>query len=105
MLPSYPVSSRHRIDSITRKESLSSSPHSDVDVSWAMPSFSLPTAEEQGLCLGVGLFTISATNGVDVTRRFNVIGFCQSVDAVAESVQSTVMSRGGEIWDVKREVR
>jgi hypothetical protein len=60
---------------------------------------------DQGLCLGVGLFTISATNGVDSTRRINVLGFCQSVDALAESVEHTVASRGGEIWSVKREVK
>ena len=36
----------------------------------------LPTAAEQGLCLG-GLFTVTATNGSDVSRRMNIFGFCQ----------------------------
>lgn len=103
-LPSSLVSSTRYIGPLFEGDDMDSSIRSKLDRSSYMSSIFLPTVEEQGLCLGVGLFSICATNGIDATRRFNVLGFCQSIDAVAESVESTVVSRGGEIWDVKREV-
>lgn len=64
---------------------------------------SLPTAEDQGLCLG-SVFSITATNGFDVSRRMNVSGFCQSLDYLAESIHMAIRTRGGEISHVKRKV-
>lgn len=58
----------------------------------------LPTAEQQGLCIG-SVFSISATNGVDATRRINLLGFCQSVDFLGETVELCVLGRGGEIFE------
>ncbi|CAL5223701.1 g6255 [Coccomyxa viridis] len=56
----------------------------------------LPTAEEQGLCLGA-CFTIAATNGADPSRRLNMLGFCRSVNDLSEVVEDAVLSRGGKI--------
>jgi hypothetical protein len=64
----------------------------------------LPAPAEQGLCLG-SLFAISATNGVDSTRRLSVVGWCQSVERLSEVVGRTVARRGGEVFRVRREVR
>ncbi|KAL4513467.1 hypothetical protein Ndes2526B_g03526 [Nannochloris sp. 'desiccata'] len=65
---------------------------------------SLPTPHDQGLCIG-SIFTISATNGVDVTRRMNVLGFCQSIEMLHDSVERKVAQRGGEIFRVQRELK
>lgn len=62
----------------------------------------LPSVDEQGLCMG-SLFTISATNGSDVSRRINVSGFCQSIDHLCESVEGAIYRRGGEIMAVSRD--
>ena len=64
----------------------------------------LPTPAEQGLCIG-SVFTVTATNGVDVTRRLNVSGFCQSVEILHDTVQRQTMRRGGEIFKVQRELK
>lgn len=61
---------------------------------------SLPLAEEQGLCIGA-VFTICATNGIDLTRRVRASGFCQSVERLSETVEKTVVQRGGEVWNVE----
>jgi hypothetical protein len=65
---------------------------------------SLPTPQEQGLCIG-SIFSISATNGVDVTRRINVLGFCQSVEMLHDSVERKVAQRGGEVFRVERKLK
>lgn len=64
----------------------------------------LPTAAEQGLCIG-GLFTIRATNGTDATRRLNFFGFCQSTEFLFERVEDAVVSRGGEIFETERQLK
>jgi len=51
------------------------------------------------------MFTISATNGQDPTRRMNVVGFCQSIEILYERVEYTVARRGGEIMASKRELK
>lgn len=63
----------------------------------------LPSVEEQGICVG-SVFSISATNGYDVSRRIHVSGFCQSIDFLYEQVEGSVRVRGGEIMNVKREL-
>jgi hypothetical protein len=74
------------------------------DFSSATTLVSLPTPQEQGLCIG-SIFSITATNGVDVTRRINVLGFCQSIEMLHDSVERKVAQRGGEIFRVQREVK
>ncbi|GBF94704.1 D-tagatose-1,6-bisphosphate aldolase subunit [Raphidocelis subcapitata] len=64
----------------------------------------MPTWEEQTLCIGAS-FAVSATNGRDPTRRVNFLGFCQSVDYLQESIEDTVLSRGGEVLLQERQVR
>lgn len=56
----------------------------------------LPTWEQQGLCIG-NVFRIAATNGCDLGRRINVLGFCRSVDLVGEAVEDAVLRSGGEV--------
>jgi hypothetical protein len=63
----------------------------------------LPSVEEQGICVG-SVFSISATNGYDVSRRIHVSGFCQSIDFLYEQVEGSVRVRGGEVMNVKREL-
>ena len=63
----------------------------------------LPSTEEQGICVG-SVFSISATNGYDVSRRIHVSGFCQSIDFLFEQVEGSVRVRGGEVMNVKREL-
>jgi hypothetical protein len=65
---------------------------------------SLPTPQDQGLCIG-SIFSITATNGVDVTRRMNVLGFCQSIEMLHDSVAQKTKSRGGEIFRVQRDLK
>jgi hypothetical protein len=43
----------------------------------------LPTVEEQGICIGQ-TFLVAASNGRDLSRRVNVLGFCRSVHLVSE---------------------
>ena len=64
----------------------------------------LPTAEEQGICVG-SLFTICATNGYEVTRKINFFGFCQSAEYLFEHVEDAVVSRGGEVFETERQLR
>ncbi len=64
----------------------------------------LPTAEEQGLCIG-SLFTICATNGYDVSRKINFFGFCQSAEFLFEHVEDAVVSRGGEVFETERQLK
>ncbi len=47
------------------------------------PLLSLPTLEEQGICIGQ-TFLLSATNGRDLSRRIHVLGFCRSIDMLSE---------------------
>jgi hypothetical protein len=61
---------------------------------------SIPLPEEQGLCIGA-VFSIRATNGIDLTRRVRANGFCQSVERLSETVEKTVAQRGGEVWNVE----
>ncbi|GAB4819217.1 hypothetical protein N2152v2_006263 [Parachlorella kessleri] len=64
----------------------------------------LPTADEQGICVG-SLFTICATNGYDVTRKINFFGFCQSAEYLFEHVEDAVVSRGGEVFETECQLR
>ncbi|KAK9917228.1 hypothetical protein WJX75_002094 [Coccomyxa subellipsoidea] len=57
---------------------------------------SLPTGEEQGLCVGAS-FKIAATNGADPKRRLHLLGFCRSVDSLSEVVEDAVLRRGGSV--------
>ena len=57
---------------------------------------SLPTWQEQGLCIG-NSFWVTATNGLDICRRLNLIGYCRSTDLLSDVVEHTVLSSGGEI--------
>ncbi|KAM7526159.1 hypothetical protein LguiA_016061 [Lonicera macranthoides] len=50
----------------------------------------------QGLCLGA-LFDIAATNGLDMGRRFCIIGFCRSIEMLSDVVEDTVLEHGGEV--------
>ncbi|XP_024984621.1 uncharacterized protein LOC112520454 isoform X2 [Cynara cardunculus var. scolymus] len=50
----------------------------------------------QGLCLGA-LFDIAATNGLDMSRRLCIIGFCRSIEMLSDVVEDTVLEHGGEI--------
>eukprot|EP01023_Acetabularia_acetabulum_P004401 TRINITY_DN1183_c0_g1_i1.p2 TRINITY_DN1183_c0_g1~~TRINITY_DN1183_c0_g1_i1.p2 ORF type:complete len:203 (+),score=7.66 TRINITY_DN1183_c0_g1_i1:66-674(+) len=56
----------------------------------------LPTADEQGLCIGA-TFQLSATNGIDPARRIQVCGFCRCVEYLSDVVGDTVLSKGGEV--------
>ena len=76
---------------------------SSDDVGFRLDGKGMPGPEEQGLCLG-SVFSITATNGFDVSRRMNVFGFCQSLDYLAEHIHLAIRSRGGEISHVKRKV-
>lgn len=49
----------------------------------------LPTVEEQGICIGQ-TFLVAASNGRDLSRRVQVLGFCRSVDLVSEVLSGTV---------------
>ncbi|KAL4451737.1 hypothetical protein ABPG75_007399 [Micractinium tetrahymenae] len=64
----------------------------------------LPLPHEQGLCIG-SVFTISATNGVDAARRLNLLGFCFSTEQLFERVEETVLRRGGEIFETRRQLK
>lgn len=64
----------------------------------------LPTGEEQGLVVG-SIFTISATNGLEPTRRINLLGFCQSIDYLFETVEETVVMWGGEVFETERQLK
>eukprot|EP00252_Welwitschia_mirabilis_P013295 TRINITY_DN2929_c0_g1_i4.p1 TRINITY_DN2929_c0_g1~~TRINITY_DN2929_c0_g1_i4.p1 ORF type:complete len:180 (-),score=13.16 TRINITY_DN2929_c0_g1_i4:175-714(-) len=50
----------------------------------------------QGLCLGA-IFDISATNGLDLGRKFCMFGFCRSIDMLSDVVEDTVLEQGGEV--------
>eukprot|EP01025_Chloroclados_australasicus_P026802 TRINITY_DN2660_c0_g2_i1.p4 TRINITY_DN2660_c0_g2~~TRINITY_DN2660_c0_g2_i1.p4 ORF type:complete len:230 (-),score=1.81 TRINITY_DN2660_c0_g2_i1:291-884(-) len=56
----------------------------------------LPTTDEQGLCIA-GTFDLSATNGIDPTRRIYVQGFCRSAEYFSEVIEDVVISKGGEV--------
>lgn len=56
----------------------------------------LPCPEEQPLCIGA-TFWVAATNGVDLGRRVNLQGFCQSPGVLCECVEDVVTERGGEV--------
>lgn len=64
----------------------------------------LPLPREQGLCIG-SVFTISATNGIDAARRLNLCGFCFSTEQLFERVEETVLRRGGEIFETRRQLK
>lgn len=51
---------------------------------------------QQKLCLGA-LFDIAATNGLDMGRRFCILGFCRSVEMLSAVVEDTVREQGGEV--------
>ena len=44
----------------------------------------------------------SATNGLDCTRRINLLGFCQSTEHLHEAVEAAVVRRGGEVFEAER---
>ncbi|KEH42180.1 hypothetical protein MTR_1g063100 [Medicago truncatula] len=50
----------------------------------------------QGLCLGA-LFDIAATNGLDMSRRLCIFGFCRSIEMLSDVVEDTVLEHGGEL--------
>lgn len=56
----------------------------------------LPTWQEQGLCIG-NTFWVTATNGHDLYRRLNLIGYCRCTELLSDVVEHTVLSSGGEI--------
>jgi len=56
----------------------------------------LPTWQEQGLCIG-NTFWVTATNGLDIYRRLNLIGYCRCTELLSDVVEHTVLSSGGEI--------
>ncbi|KAL4421153.1 hypothetical protein ABPG77_000788 [Micractinium sp. CCAP 211/92] len=64
----------------------------------------LPLPREQGLCIG-SVFTISATNGIDAARRLNLLGFCFSTEQLFKRVEETVLRRGGEIFETRRQLK
>lgn len=61
----------------------------------------LPLPGEQGLCIG-SVFRISATNGIEPSRRVNLAGFCFSTEQLYERVEDTVLARGGEVFETQR---
>jgi hypothetical protein len=61
----------------------------------------LPLPEEQGLCIG-SIFRISATNGIEPTRRVSLAGFCFSTEQLYERVEGCVLARGGEVFETHR---
>lgn len=63
----------------------------------------LPTYEEQGICIGAS-FAIGARSR-DPSRRVKYVGFCQSLDVLAEAVEETVTARGGEVLVVERRLK
>ena len=56
----------------------------------------LPTWQEQGLCIG-NTFRVTATNGLDIYRRINLMGYCRCTELLSDVVEHTVLSSGGEI--------
>ncbi|PIN09944.1 hypothetical protein CDL12_17469 [Handroanthus impetiginosus] len=50
----------------------------------------------QSLCLGA-LFDIAATNGLDMSRRLCIFGFCRSIEMLCDVVEDTVLEHGGEV--------
>eukprot|EP00887_Chlorella_sp_A99_P001762 scaffold19.g1762.t1 len=64
----------------------------------------LPLPAEQGLCIG-SIFAIAATNGVDATRRLNLLGFCQSIEELQERVEDAVLARGGEVFEAEAQLK
>lgn len=56
----------------------------------------LPTWQEQGLCIG-NTFWVTATNGLDIYRRLNLMGYCRCTELLSDVVEHTVLSSGGEI--------
>lgn len=56
----------------------------------------LPTWQEQGLCIG-NTFWVTATNGLDICRRLNLMGYCRCTELLSDVVEHTVLSSGGEI--------
>ncbi|KAG6543653.1 hypothetical protein Mapa_014836 [Marchantia paleacea] len=57
---------------------------------------------KQGLCLGA-IFDIAATNGLDMSRRFCVFGFCRSIEMLSDVVEDTVLELGGEVLVAEKE--
>lgn len=51
------------------------------------------------------MFTISATNGIDAARRLNLLGFCFSTEQLFERVEDTVLRRGGEVFETRRQLK
>lgn len=47
----------------------------------------------------------SATNGIDAARRLNLCGFCFSTEQLFERVEETVLRRGGEIFETRRQLK
>lgn len=56
----------------------------------------LPTWQEQGLCIG-NTFWVTATNGLDICRRLNLMGYCRCTEMLSDVVEHSVLSSGGEI--------
>lgn len=59
---------------------------------------------QQQLCLGA-LFDIAATNGLDPSRRFCVLGFCRSIEMLNDVVAEAVLYHGGEIVVAEKETK
>ncbi|KAL2608405.1 hypothetical protein R1flu_026978 [Riccia fluitans] len=57
---------------------------------------------KQRLCLGA-IFDIAATNGLDMSRRFCVFGFCRSIEMLSDVVEDTVLELGGEVVVAEKE--
>ena len=68
------------------------------------PADALPLPAEQGLCIG-SVFTVSATNGIEPSRRINLLGFCFSTEQLFERVEQTVLARGGEVFETQRQLK
>ena len=51
------------------------------------------------------VFSISASNGVDMARRLTLLGFCYSAEQLFERVEDTVLARGGEVWETQRQLK
>ncbi|RAL51645.1 hypothetical protein DM860_010363 [Cuscuta australis] len=56
---------------------------------------------EQGLCLGA-LFDIAATNGLDMSRKLCILGFCRSVEMLSDVVEDIVVEQGGEVFSAEK---
>ena len=67
-----------------------------VQVSRVRQQAPLPNFQEQGLCVG-NSFWVTATNGMDICRRLNLLGYCRCTELLSDNVEDIVLSSGGEV--------